>query len=92
MGHVCRVCHKTFSKSRENPTFCSILVDIKRLETECVEIEMDLHDSFNSFCFVCRHISMSVPDASTDEQICYLQSQVGCFKQLSYFGLVKEEE
>jgi hypothetical protein len=92
MAHVCRVCEQTFANSRKTPTFCTALLDIKELEKQCVEVELNLRDSFNAFCFTCRHISMSVPTCvSTDEQICYLQSQVQCFQQLKAYGLVIEE-
>jgi len=92
MVNVCRVCERTFEKSREAPTFCNVLVGITALEKACVNIELELRDSFNSFCFKCRHISMSVPEGgSADAQLCYLQSQVTCFENMKSFGLVNDE-
>ena len=92
MGHVCRVCEKTFEKSRTTPTFCNVLVGITDLEDACVKIELELRDSFNAFCFKCRHISMSVPGGcSADAQLCYLPSQVTFFQQMKSFGLVIDE-
>ena len=92
MGHTCRVCAKTFSNGRAAPTSCNVLVDVTALERECVEIELELRDSFNAFCFTCRHISMSVPTGeSVDAQLCYLRSQVMCFEQLKRYGLIIEE-
>ena len=89
---MCRVCEETFLKGHKTSTFCRVLVDITALEKECVEIEMDLKDSFNAFCFKCRKISMSVPSGlDVDEQLCYLRSQVQCFHQLQAYGLVLDE-
>ena len=92
MRHLCRVCEATFSKGRETPSFCKVLLDIDALEKQCVEIELDLKDSFNAFCFKCRRISMSVPSGvDIDAQLCYLCSQVQCFHQLQVYGLVLDE-
>ena len=92
MGHVCCVCEKTFEKNRDVPTFCNVLLGITALEEACVRIELELRDSFNAYCFECRHISMSVPrGGSADAQICYLQSQDTCFEQMESFGLVNDE-
>jgi hypothetical protein len=92
-GQVCRVCENTFKKSRETPSYCTALLNSIHLERQCVELELDLKDSFTAFCFKCRHISMSVPKgASVDEQMCYIQSQVQCFHLLESYKLVIEEE
>ena len=92
MGHACRVCEKTFARSRDAPTYCNVLVDVAALVRECVEVELDLRDSFNACCFTCRHISMSVPSGvSVDAQLCYLKSQVICFGMLKSYGLVVDE-
>jgi len=93
MGHVCRVCEKSFKKVRQEPSYASVLVCVEQLETECVDLELDLRDSFNAFCFKCKHISMSVPRGlSAIEQICYLRSQVDCFQQMKNFNLVSDED
>jgi hypothetical protein len=92
-GHVCRICEQTFSKGHQTVTFCKVLVDLKALEKQCVEIELNLRDSFNAFCFKCRHISMSVPSGvDVDAQLCYLRSQVECFNQLQAYGLILDED
>ena len=93
MVQACRVCEDVFNKTRDSPTYCTVLLDITELQRKCVQLELDLKDSCNAFCFKCRHISMSVPKGvSTDEQVCYLQSQVKCFNLLESYNLFIQEE
>jgi hypothetical protein len=87
MLHGCRVCEETLERSSTD--FSTVVVDLVLLKTECEEMEMDLWDSFNAFCFTCRCISMSVPvGVSHNGQACYLRSQIQCFRQLQAYGLV----
>lgn len=89
MTHVCRICEKTLQRARPLLDFSTALADIVDLDTRCVEIEMDLYDSFNAFCFKCRNITMSVPGGvSVNEQVCYLRSQIICFEALCSHGLI----
>jgi hypothetical protein len=92
MGHVCRICEQSLELSRKTPVFSTVLVNIDELEQECMNLEGDLHDSFNAFCFTCRRITMSVPIyKSCSEQVCYLRSQVRCFEELKRYGLLVDE-
>jgi hypothetical protein len=88
VGHVCRVCADTLQRGTDTPDFSTVVSDVMKLHDECEEIEADLHDSFNAFCFTCRRITMSVPGEVThSEQVCYLRAQVNWFKQLCACGL-----
>ena len=87
MVHVCRVCEETLEKS--STVFSTVVVDLTLLKTEVEQMESDLLDSFNAFCFTCRRISMSVPFGETaNAQACYLRSQIQCFRMLQAYGLV----
>ena len=87
MVHVCRVCEETFENCSTG--FSSVLVDIVSLKKEVDQMESDLLDSFNAFCFTCRRVTMSVPiDESAEVQVCYLRSQIECFRLLQAYGLV----
>jgi tryptophanyl-tRNA synthetase len=89
MGHVCRICERTIEKAHDFIDFSTVLVDLNALQKKCLEVELDLRDSFNAFCFTCRQITMSVPAGTgVNEQMCYLQSQVNCFQQLKAYHLV----
>jgi hypothetical protein len=88
-GHVCRSCAGTLTcETNTSPTFSIVVADVKKLQRECLQVETDLFDSFNAFCFKCRSITMSVPDVEQEEQICYLRMQVNLFQQLLACGLV----
>ena len=87
MVHGCRVCEGTLEKCSTD--FSTVVVDVAVLKTEVKQMESDLLDSFNAFCFTCRRISMSVPvDESANAQACYLRSQIQCFRMLQTYGLV----
>lgn len=91
-GHVCRVCEQTLERRLECPDFSTVVADTTSLENECVEVEVDLRDSFNAFCFTCRRITMSVPTGATvNEQICYLRFQVGLFNEIKGYGLLVDD-
>jgi hypothetical protein len=86
---ACRVCERTIDVGRECMDFSTVMADISSLEGSCAKVEVDLHDSFNAFCFKCHRITMSVPrSVSVNEQVCYLRSQVHCFEELQSYGLV----
>ena len=90
MVHGCRVCEGTLEKCSMD--FSTVVVDVAVLKTEVKQMESDLLDSFNAFCFTCRCISMSVPvDESANAQACYLRSQIQCFRELQAYGLVVED-
>lgn len=88
IGHICRVCAGTLAHGANNPDFSTVVSDIVRLHDECEEVEANLCDSFNAFCFTCRRITMSVPgEVTPSEQVCYLRAQVNWFNQLRMCGL-----
>ena len=88
MAQGCRICEKTLALGAECTEFSTVVADVNRLLGECAEIEMDLYDSFNAFCFTCRNISMSVPVGTPGEQVCYLRSQVTYFQALQTCRLI----
>ena len=89
MVQVCRVCEKTLVLGKDCIDFSTAVADIGNLATQCVELETDLHDAFNAFCFKCRNITMSVPGGcSTNQQVCYLRSQVNHFESMKSLQLV----
>jgi hypothetical protein len=92
MVHTCRVCAQSVERGLQCTEFSTVIADIHSLEASCAKIEIDLHDSFNAFCFECRRITMSVPlGGSVCQQVCYLRSQVCCFEQLKSYGLVLKQ-
>lgn len=89
MGHVCRICEQTLVLGSTCIDYSTSVAGIPHLEAACAQVENDLHDSFNAFCFKCRRITMSVPlGVAVNEQVCYLRSQVDCFEQLKSYELV----
>ena len=83
----CRVCAGTFAKTAID--YSVVLVDPTELKEKCEQIELDLYDNFNAFCFLCRRITMSVPaNCSANVQICYLRGQVLCFDRIVSYGLL----
>ena len=92
MGHCCRVCARTVELSNAAPDFSTVVAGVASLERECRDVETDLRDSFNAFCFQCRRITMSVPvNLGANMQACYLRSQVTCFHDLRAHGLVVDD-
>ena len=89
MVQGCRICEKTLELGADCTEFSTVVADVKRLLDECADIEMDLYDSFNAFCFTCRNISMSVPIGTPGEQVCYLRSQVMYFQALQTCKLIR---
>ena len=90
MGQVCRTCENTLVLGTDCTNFSTVLADVQSLRTECAEIETELYDSFNAFCFKCRTISMSVPrEMAAGQQVCYLRSQVMLFQELQKCNLIK---
>jgi hypothetical protein len=89
MGHVCRVCENTLVDSSKFLDYRTVLADVQSLQHECGQIETDLRDSFNAFCFKCRRITMSVPsETTTADQVSYLRYQVDYFQKMRSAGLV----
>jgi hypothetical protein len=90
MGQVCRTCESTLVLGAHCTDFSTVIADVQSLSDECAEIEKELYDSFNAFCFKCRTISMSVPrEMTAGQQVCYLRSQVTHFQELQQCNLIK---
>ena len=86
----CRVCEQTLVLGKECLDYSTVVANIVDLETQCAELEIDVLDSLNAYCFKCRHITMSVPAGSTNQQICYLRSQVDYFASIKSLQLLGE--
>lgn len=83
----CRVCAGTFERMVDDYSMAA--VNPTELKIKCEQIEIDLFDSFNAFCWTCRRISMSVPaETTSNAQLCYLRGQVIYFDKLAAYGLL----